>query len=82
MEKNISQCLVNEFAKGLKGFKNEASYIGVLDDEHIYYIEREHHGGHLGLPPYFAVSDDGDVYQLVPPKVFKAAKIRHRLLNS
>ncbi len=82
MERKQSQRLANDFAKGLKGFRNEATYEGVLDGEHVYYIDRERHGGHIGLPPYFAVSDDGDVYQLVPPKVFRASAMRHRLVNS
>lgn len=82
MEKEESQRIANEFAKGLKGFVNEALYVGIIDGEPVYYIERVHHGGHLGLPPYFSVSEEGEVNQLIPPKVFRAAKMRHNLVSN
>lgn len=82
MDKDKAQKIVNNFAEKLKGFKNDASFVGIIDGEHVYYIEREHHGGHVGLPPYFSVSEEGHVTQLLPPKVFKAAEMRYRLLNN
>ena len=57
MKSEKSQRIANEFAKGLKGFVNEALYVGIIDGEPVYYTERTHHGGHLGLPPYFSVSE-------------------------
>ena len=57
MKSEKSQQIANEFAKGLKGFVNEALYVGIIDGEPVYYTEWAHHGGHLGLPPYFSVSE-------------------------
>jgi hypothetical protein len=82
MDKDRAQKIVNSFAKKLKGFKNEASFVGIIDGKHVYYLEREHHGGHVGLPPYFSVSEEGYVTQLLPPEVFRAAEMRHRFLNN
>ena len=82
MGKDESQRIANEFAKSLNGFVNEAVYVGTIDSIPVYYIERVHHGGHLGLPPYFSVSEEGEVNQLIPPKVFKAAKMHHNLVSN
>ena len=82
MTRALAQRLVDSYAQKLEGFENRALYVGVLEGEHVFYIERLHHGGHLGLPPYFSITNSGLVYQLLPPKIFKASKMRHRLSNN
>ena len=79
MDKERARKIVESFTKELPCPICEVEYVGVLDGLLIFYLEREHHGKHIGWPIYCSVNKNGKVEKVKAPFLFKVMKMENQI---